>query len=127
MKPIPIVLTMCAALSADVSNAATTNPVDAPYGSWRSPISAHMLVQGAVRFGDVAVDGETLYWVEGRPEEQGRYAIVRRTSDGKVADLLPSPSFVQRMNVRLLISLHHSPETHAMGQLDISFCASRQP
>lgn len=50
-----------------------------------------MLVQGAVRFGDVAVDGETLYWVEGRPEEQGRYVIVRRTPDGKIEDALPAP------------------------------------
>jgi dipeptidyl aminopeptidase/acylaminoacyl peptidase len=50
-----------------------------------------MLVQGAVRFGDVAVDGDTLYWVEGRAEEQGRYVIVRRTADGKIDDILPPP------------------------------------
>ena len=67
------------------------NPTVAPYGSWRSPISAQMLVQGAVRFGDIAIDGDTLYWVEGRPEEQGRYVIVRRTPDGKIDDVLPKP------------------------------------
>src|SRR5262245_40686830 len=39
-------------------------PTDAPYGSWRSPITSAMLVQGAVRFGDMSVDGDTLYWVE---------------------------------------------------------------
>ena len=50
-----------------------------------------MLVQGAVRFGDVATDGEDLYWVEGRPEEEGRYVIVRRTADGKIDDVLPKP------------------------------------
>jgi dipeptidyl aminopeptidase/acylaminoacyl peptidase len=66
-------------------------PTIAPYGSWRSPISTQMLVQGSVRFGDVAVDGNTPYWIEARPEEQGRCVIVRRTSDGKIEDVLPPP------------------------------------
>ncbi len=92
MKPFLIALSMLAAMfSAGSSPNAAANPTIAPFGSWRSPISAHMLVQGAVRFGDVAVDGDTLYWVEGRPEEQGRYVIVRRTADGKTADVLPPP------------------------------------
>jgi dipeptidyl aminopeptidase/acylaminoacyl peptidase len=77
--------------ASGLSNSATTKPTIAPYGAWRSPISSQMLVQGAVRFGDMATDGETLYWVEGRPEEQGRYAIVRRTPDGKLGDILPAP------------------------------------
>jgi dipeptidyl aminopeptidase/acylaminoacyl peptidase len=50
-----------------------------------------MLVQGAVRFGDMSLDGETPYWVEVRPEEQGRYVIVRRTLHGSVEDVLPPP------------------------------------
>ncbi len=50
-----------------------------------------MLVQGAVRFGDVATDGDDLYWIEGRPEEEGRYVIVRRSADGKIDDVLPKP------------------------------------
>jgi dipeptidyl aminopeptidase/acylaminoacyl peptidase len=92
MNHFPVVYVMCAAaFSNGLSDAAAAKPTVAPYGSWRSPISAKMLVQGAVRFGDVAIDGETLYWVEGRPEEQGRYAIVRRTPDGKVDDILPAP------------------------------------
>ncbi len=92
MNHLTIVIIMCAAaFSTESSEAASAQPLVAPYGSWPSPISAKMLVQGAVRFGDVALDGETLYWVEGRPEEQGRYAIVRRTPDGKVEDVLPAP------------------------------------
>jgi dipeptidyl aminopeptidase/acylaminoacyl peptidase len=73
------------------SSGASAAPTVAPYGSWHSPISAKMLVQGAVRFGDVATAGDTLYWVEGRPEEQGRYVIVRRTADGRIDDVLPAP------------------------------------
>lgn len=80
---------MFAAAPSDASAAA--KPQAAPFGSWRSPISAEMLVQGAVRFGDVAVDGDMLYWVESRPEEQGRYVIVRRTKGGTTDDILPAP------------------------------------
>jgi dipeptidyl aminopeptidase/acylaminoacyl peptidase len=88
--------TMMAMLFAAFNVAATRGqmpdePAVAPYGSWRSPITAEMLVQGAVRFGDMSLDGETLYWVETRPEEQGRYAVVRRTPDGKTGDVLPPP------------------------------------
>lgn len=71
--------------------ASATDPVEAPYGSWRSPITAQMLVQGNVRFGDTSLDGDTFYWVETRPQEQGRYVIVRRTPDGKINDVLPAP------------------------------------
>jgi dipeptidyl aminopeptidase/acylaminoacyl peptidase len=63
----------------------------APYGSWRSPITAEMLVAKSVRFYDISLDGETLYWSESRPEEQGRYAICRRLPDGKIEDVLPAP------------------------------------
>ncbi len=66
-------------------------PTVAPYGSWRSPITTQMLVQGAVRFGDMSLDGDIPYWVEVRPEEQGRYAIVRRAPNGTIEDVLPPP------------------------------------
>ena len=89
MKTLIIAAAMCAAsLNVDSSQA---KPTVAQYGSWRSPISAQMLVQGAVRFGDVATDGDTVYWIEGRPEEQGRYVIVRRTANGTIEDVLPTP------------------------------------
>jgi dipeptidyl aminopeptidase/acylaminoacyl peptidase len=66
-------------------------PAVAPYGSWRSPITAQMLVAGNVWFGDMCLDGQALYWVEVRPEEEGRYVIVRRTADGAIEDVLPRP------------------------------------
>jgi dipeptidyl aminopeptidase/acylaminoacyl peptidase len=71
--------------------AADAGPTVAPYGSWRSPISARMLVEKSVWFGDMWLDGDVLYWVEVRPEEQGRYVVVRRTPDGKIQDVLPAP------------------------------------
>ncbi len=80
-----------AAFSVGMSQHATAEPSEAPYGSWRSPISAEMLVRGAVRFGDLSIDGDTVYWVEGRPQDEGRYVIVRRRPDGTIDDVLPPP------------------------------------
>jgi len=63
----------------------------APYGSWKSPITADLIVAGTIGLGSIALDGEDIYWIEGRPAEAGRNVIVRRTPDGKIADVTPSP------------------------------------
>jgi len=54
-----------------------------------------MVAAAAVRFGQLVVDDETLYWVEARPDEGGRSVIVRRTSDGRIADVTPPPANVR--------------------------------
>jgi len=61
----------------------------APFGSWPSPLTPQLLVQAAVRLGDVQVDGDGVIWLEGRPTEGGRYQPVRRAADGSTRDLLP--------------------------------------
>lgn len=63
----------------------------APYGSWRSPITAASLVEQAVRLGSVQVCAPTgdVFWNEGRPSEGGRQVVVRRSVDGTVADVVP--------------------------------------
>lgn len=63
----------------------------APYGAWRSPLTAETVVRGGKRPGGVWLDGSDIYWIEGRPLERGRNVIVRRASDGAAADLLPTP------------------------------------
>ncbi|MBM3947913.1 MAG: S9 family peptidase [SAR202 cluster bacterium] len=63
----------------------------APHGSWRSPITTDLIVQGTVGLSQVSLDGEDVYWVESRPAEKGRAVIVRRTSDGRTADVNPPP------------------------------------
>src|SRR4051794_13823486 len=67
----------------------------APYGSWLSPITSAMLVERAVELSDLVVDGETIYWIESRPAEDGRQVIVRRRPDGTIEDVLP-PGFSAR-------------------------------
>ena len=44
-------------------------PTIAPYGSWKSPITADLIVQDAVRLGAVQLDGDDVYWVEMRPAD----------------------------------------------------------
>ena len=61
----------------------------APYGSWRSPITADLLVEKVVRLGSASAVGDDVFWVEGRPSERGRQQLVRRSADGTIADVLP--------------------------------------
>jgi len=69
----------------------------APYGSWQSPISADLLVADVVRLSYPTSDGEDVYWVEGRPQENGRNALVRRDGSGAVGDVLPSEFAVRTL------------------------------
>jgi len=41
--------------------------------------------------GQIALDGEDIYWIELRPPEGGRYVVMRRTPDGRTSDMTPSP------------------------------------
>ncbi|MGE3402554.1 MAG: prolyl oligopeptidase family serine peptidase [Vicinamibacterales bacterium] len=63
----------------------------APYGTWRSPITAAVVAAQGLRLGFVAIDGNDLYWIEGRPNEAGRNVLVRRSIDGAIADITPAP------------------------------------
>lgn len=51
-----------------------------------SPITAELLVSGAVGIAEVHTDGTDVYWVESRPSEAGRSAIVR-WSDGDTVEV----------------------------------------
>jgi dipeptidyl aminopeptidase/acylaminoacyl peptidase len=62
-----------------------------PYGSWPTPITSELVVQGAARPGPVLVDGDDVWWAEARPAEGGRIALVRRTPDGARSYVLPPP------------------------------------
>src|SRR6476469_9966750 len=63
----------------------------APYGSWKSPVSAQMLVADRITLGQVWIDGTDIYWSEGRPQERGRQTVMRLSSDGTLSELLSAP------------------------------------
>ncbi|RBY76144.1 S9 family peptidase [Blastococcus sp. TF02-09] len=62
-----------------------------PSGSWPTPITSELVVRAAARIGEVVVGGTDVWWAESRPDEGGRTVVVRRSADGTVADVLPSP------------------------------------
>ena len=68
-----------------------TQPQMAPYGSWKSPISADLISTEGRRIIETVTDGEDIYWIEMRPTDNGRYVIVRRTPDGETTDVTPAP------------------------------------
>ncbi len=64
---------------------------EAPYGSWRSPISVEKAVAGAVGLGEPRLAGRDVYWTEGRPTEKGRQVIVRWSGNHGAKDVNPPP------------------------------------
>src|SRR5437588_11166742 len=68
------------------------DPRIAPYGSWKSPVTSDLIVAGTIGLGEIALDGRDIYWVEMRSTEGGRNVVVRRTPDGRAADVTP-PGF----------------------------------
>ena len=63
--------------------------VVAPYGTWKSPITADLIVAGTTGLGQIMLDGADLYWSESRPAEGGRNAIVRLDAVGQAGDAIP--------------------------------------
>jgi dipeptidyl aminopeptidase/acylaminoacyl peptidase len=68
----------------------TSTPETAPYGTWRSPITADLITGKRVGVVSPRIDGDDIYWIENRPAEAGRSVVVRRAQDGTVADAIPS-------------------------------------
>jgi dipeptidyl aminopeptidase/acylaminoacyl peptidase len=70
-------------------NPSETNRPVAPYGTWTSPLTAARVTAGALRLDQIQLDGDAVYWLEGRASEGGRNVIVRRAPDGTTIDLTP--------------------------------------
>jgi hypothetical protein len=73
--------------------------VQRAYGTWPSDISAEAVATQGLRMGGVAVDGDDVYWLEGRPTDGGRNVLVRATADGGRSEVTP-PGFNVRTRVR---------------------------
>ncbi|HEV2141679.1 MAG TPA: S9 family peptidase, partial [Candidatus Dormibacteraeota bacterium] len=63
-----------------------------PYGSWASPISPDLLLNGTVHMRNQMLrwDGENLYWTELRPNEGGRIVVCKKGKNGAISDVTPS-------------------------------------
>lgn len=60
-----------------------------PHGSWPSAISSQLIVERVVGLSETTLSGEGIYWLELRPGEGGRQAIVRWSPHAGARDLIP--------------------------------------
>jgi dipeptidyl aminopeptidase/acylaminoacyl peptidase len=100
VRPTQLVLTLISlvvTMSCASPSSSPQKPV-APYGTWSSPLTAARVAAGAIRLDQIQLDGEDVYWIEGRASEGGRNVIVRRTPDGVTSDVTP-PAFNVRTRV----------------------------
>jgi dipeptidyl aminopeptidase/acylaminoacyl peptidase len=65
--------------------------IEAPFGTWPSPISAEQLTAGVVGLVDVWIDGDRTVWQEARPSEGGRQVLVVGGADRTGRDLFDAP------------------------------------
>jgi hypothetical protein len=79
--------------------------IDAPYGAWESPITSKAITVGSVGIDSLNIDDTSsshhhLIWIEGRPQEAGRYVLCRydpdaqERSDRNAVDVTPKDSNV---------------------------------
>src|SRR6266567_6703721 len=67
-------------------------PKTAPYGSWKSPITSDLIVAQSIALSEARLDGDKIHWLEGRPQEQGRFVVVAADSlGGHATDMTPTP------------------------------------
>src|SRR5688572_11967662 len=65
-------------------------PQIAPFGTWTSPLTAAAVAAGGVRLSTIALDGDDVFWLEGRLQEGGRSVLVKRERSGAVRDITPA-------------------------------------
>jgi len=62
----------------------------APYGSWPSPLDAATVASSGRRLASPTIAGDgAIWWAEGRPEEGGRVALMRRRPGGEPETVTP--------------------------------------
>lgn len=70
-----------------------TAPTIAPYGTWRSGISAGDVADvgmgSVLPITELVVAGENVYWIERRSDQGGRQVVVQILEDGSTRDCVP--------------------------------------
>lgn len=59
----------------------------AEYGHWTSPITPEWITHSQKKYGQIVLDGTSVYWDETRPQERGRSVVVGQTSEYTPADM----------------------------------------
>ncbi|KAJ1931510.1 hypothetical protein FBU59_006686, partial [Linderina macrospora] len=78
----------------------------APYGSWKSPVSAQDVASASSSFNEVRVDAartNRVYWVESQPSEDGRCVLFSKNLDDNTDDSLVKHTADKKWNVRTAV------------------------
>lgn len=86
--------------------------ITAPFGSWRSPISASDLTVAALRLSSGLVLPDRTVWTEGNPEQRGRVSLWQRGAAGVVSELTGPTD-----NVRTAVNEYGGGDWTAAGDL----------
>jgi hypothetical protein len=78
-----------------------------PYGSWTSPITTTLVLASTIALGDsysaktspTPRDSPAIFWIEQRPEQGGRNAIVTRDQNGAAEEVIPDVKYNARTRV----------------------------
>ncbi|MEM6611593.1 MAG: prolyl oligopeptidase family serine peptidase, partial [Cyanobacteria bacterium P01_C01_bin.72] len=70
-------------------------PQVAACGSWKSPITSDLIVSKTIGIGSLAIEQESIYWLEKRPQEKGRNLLVALGGNGEVKNFTPAPLSVR--------------------------------
>jgi dipeptidyl aminopeptidase/acylaminoacyl peptidase len=70
----------------------------AAFGSWESPITTNLMLKDSVGLGEISLFDNDIYWIEMRPQDNGRYVVVKQTPDGQQIDVIP-PQYNARTRV----------------------------
>lgn len=62
-----------------------------PCGSWTSPFSPQFVNGKTIVFSELTKDHDDIYWLERRPEEQGRTVLVKWNPISGIKDITPQP------------------------------------
>ncbi|MFL2634567.1 MAG: alpha/beta hydrolase family protein [Dehalococcoidia bacterium] len=60
------------------------------FGSWESIFTPETIIEGGLRFSEIRIDNQDIYFLEGRPSESGRSVIIKHSPDGTTKDVIPS-------------------------------------
>ena len=71
-----------------------------PYGSWASPIASDLVVADAIRLGEIALDGDAIYWTESQPQKQGRTFVYRLIRGGEAERVTPDDDHLFNVRTR---------------------------
>jgi dipeptidyl aminopeptidase/acylaminoacyl peptidase len=96
----------------------------APYGTWKSPISAADVARGKTMLSFPATAGDEVWWQESRPAEGGRVTIMAAApadaGDGQPRELLPAPWYA-RTRVHEYGGRAYLPVPSPAGGFDLVF------